>query len=400
MRFYLSPLKYDLNGLPYPQYNFYYQNNFPTNPPPDDMALLPLPDGRFYISGRIYLDSLGNKAHLVRMMPNGSVDTTFTPRVVNSPMSGLTSHMMFYDEERIMVGGNFNTYEDHQSPHMVRVFLDGSVDTTFTSEFVERYFTSARFVDNQGRIMITDPFGGFSSHPEDTVLVMRILPDGSEDTTFHHLKIKGGTTAQNSNWWPAVIGVVPEDDGGYIIYGGFSEIDGHPRNGIAKIDSTGQLDLNVFANQSGTEIVYDAHSWIVPWDWPRVNIAIRTPDDGLLVGGMFTHFNGVPHYNLVKLKKVPLFTSVEEEKATPELLVFPNPASAQVTFRFAACTPQTRPVLRIFDVSGRMIQSFDLGDNYEGQVLWDTRDERSGMYFYQLWQNEEKVSAGKIVVQH
>ncbi|TVR36644.1 MAG: hypothetical protein EA392_14770, partial [Cryomorphaceae bacterium] len=212
MRFNNTPGKHDELGQPYPGFNFYFANNFPTNPPPDAMALFPLPDGRFYVSGRIYLDSLGNKAHLVRMMPNGSVDTTFTPRVVNAPLSGKTSHMMFYDDERIMVGGNFNTFEDHVSPHMVRVFLDGSVDTTFTSEFVERYFTSARYVDDQGRIMITDPAGGFASHPEDTVLVMRVLPDGREDTTFHHLEIEGGTTAQNSYWWPAVIGVVPEDD--------------------------------------------------------------------------------------------------------------------------------------------------------------------------------------------
>src|SRR5690606_3642633 len=110
-------------------------------------------------SGRIYLDSLGNKAHLVRMMPDGSVDTTFTPRIVNTPLSGLTARMMFYDDERIMVGGTFNTFEGHQSPHMVRVFLDGSVDTTFTSEFVERSFTTARYVDDQGRIMITNPYG-------------------------------------------------------------------------------------------------------------------------------------------------------------------------------------------------------------------------------------------------
>lgn len=363
------------------------------------MALLPLPYGRFYVSGRIYLDSLGNKAHLVRMMPDGSVDTTFTPRIVNAPLSGKTSHMMFYDEERVMVGGNFNTFEGHVSPHMVRVFLDGSIDTTFTSEFVERYFTSARYVDDVGRIMITDPAGGFASHPEDTVLVMRVLPDGREDTTFHHLEIEGGITAQNSYWWPAVIGVVPEDDGGYVIYGTFTEIDGHTRNGIAKIDSTGQLDLNVFANQSGAIIDYDAHSWIVPWDNPRVNIAIRTPDGGLLVGGLFTHFNGVPHYNLVKLKKVPQYTSVNENNA-PELLVFPNPANAQVTFSCKLCTPQTRPELRIYDITGRIMETFHFGDNYEGQVLWDTQNEKPGMYFYQLWQNDEQVHSGKIVVQH
>lgn len=399
MRFNNTPGKHDEFGQPYPGFNFYYANNFPITPPPDDMALLPLPYGRFYVSGRIYLDSLGNKAHLVRMMPDGSVDTTFTPRIVNAPLSGKTSHMMFYDEERVMVGGNFNTFEGHVSPHMVRVFLDGSIDTTFTSEFVERYFTSARYVDDVGRIMITDPAGGFASHPEDTVLVMRVLPDGREDTTFHHLEIEGGITAQNSYWWPAVIGVVPEDDGGYVIYGTFTEIDGHTRNGIAKIDSTGQLDLNVFANQSGAIIDYDAHSWIVPWDNPRVNIAIRTPDGGLLVGGLFTHFNGVPHYNLVKLKKVPQYTSVNENNA-PELLVFPNPANAQVTFSCKLCTPQTRPELRIYDITGRIMETFHFGDNYEGQVLWDTQNEKPGMYFYQLWQNDEQVHSGKIVVQH
>ncbi|TVR40021.1 MAG: T9SS C-terminal target domain-containing protein, partial [Cryomorphaceae bacterium] len=98
-----------------------------------------------------------------------------------------------------------------------------------------------------------------------------------------------------------------------------------------------------------------------------------------------------------KLKKVPLYTSVDEKDAVA-LQVFPNPANDRVTFRCSTCT--VRSTILIFDVSGRIIRSFDLGDNYEGQVLWDTRHERSGMYFYQLWQNNQKVSAGKVVVQH
>lgn len=73
---------------------------------------------------------------------------------------------------------------------------------------------------------------------------------------------------------------------------------------------------------------------------------------------------------------------------------YPNPANSYTTLRYELFRTHPQTIIRIFDVSGRVIQSFNLGDTYEGQVLWDTRDAKPGMYFYQLWQNEEKVHAG------
>ncbi|TVR36643.1 MAG: T9SS C-terminal target domain-containing protein [Cryomorphaceae bacterium] len=93
-------------------------------------------------------------------------------------------------------------------------------------------------------------------------------------------------------------------------------------------------------------------------------------------------------------------TNIQSQMEVNPVVVYPNPADSYTTLRYELFRSHPQTYIRIFDVSGRIIRSFDLGDNYEGQVLWDTRDERSGMYFYQLWQNEEKVSAGKIVVQH
>lgn len=82
------------------------------------------------------------------------------------------------------------------------------------------------------------------------------------------------------------------------------------------------------------------------------------------------------------------------------IAAYPNPADAYTTLRYELFRTHPQTIIRIFDVGGRVVQSFNIGDTYEGQVLWDTRDAKPGMYFYQLWQNEEKVHSGKIVVQH
>lgn len=79
---------------------------------------------------------------------------------------------------------------------------------------------------------------------------------------------------------------------------------------------------------------------------------------------------------------------------------YPNPANEYATLKYELFKAHPNTSIVVFDTDGRQLTSFGIGEKYEGQVLWDTRGVNPGIYFYQLWQNNKKVSSGKIVIQH
>jgi hypothetical protein len=394
MRFEGYPLKYDLNGLTYPGYDYYY-NNHPYLFSADDRALFPLPDGRFYVSGSFFVDTLGGVRHLVRMMPDGSVDTTFTQRLVHEPTGALTWTMLYYDDERIMVGGNYLNFEGHQSTHLVRIFLDGSVDTTFTSPLLNRWISKPAHIDEAGRIYVTNPAGGLASFPiEDTLRVIRLMPNGELDTSFHMPQFDGLHTP-DGYLGAGIFGLLPEDDGGYIVYGLFSSVDGVPRNCIAKIDSSGYLVEGLFEDSSLFQLFSDSASWALSWDAVQVRHIIRMPDGGLLAGGLFTHFNGVERWNLVKLKKVPTTGVDEVEQTKNNLGVYPNPATNSITITgFNAATQST---VKMYNMSGQQVlqQNVPAGS---GSISVQVQELPSGIYVIQLHSSGNAPMFGKVVI--
>jgi len=388
--------KLNLNGQqPFPNFHYAY-GGFPYQPA-DDRAVLPLPDGRFYVSGRMYVSATESmQRHLVRMMPDGSVDTTFTQRVVGSPSSAITWTMTYYDETRIMVGGNFGTFEGHYTPNMARVFLDGSVDTTFTSPLLQRWISKPAHIDEAGRVYVTNPLGGLESYPpEDTLNLIRLMPNGSVDTTFH-LPHFGGLHAPSGYAGVGIYGLLPEDDGGYIVYGVFSSVDGHPRNCIAKIDSSGYLVEDIFDDLPVFQLFNDSASWALSWDYVQVRHIIRMPDGGILAGGLFTHFNGVERWNLVKLKKV-LITDVGVSEQTKNTLgVFPNPATNSITI--TGFTAATQSTINMYNMSGQQVlqQNVPAGS---GSFSVQVQELPSGIYVIQLHSSGNTPMFGKVVIQ-
>jgi len=395
LRFYQTVSKFDLNGQGFPNFHYAY-GGFPYFPA-DDRAVLPLPDGRFYVSGRFFVSPTENVTrHLVRMMPDGSVDTTFTQRVVGSPSSAITWTMTYYDETRMMVGGNFGTFEGHFTPNMARVFLDGSVDTTFTSPLLQRWISKPAHIDEAGRIYVTNPAGGLTSFPiEDTLRVIRLMPNGELDTSFHMPQFTGVYTPDDFIS-PGIFGLLPEDDGGYLVYGLFSAIDGVPRNCIAKIDSTGHVVEDFLANVPLFELYNDSATWALSWDYVHVQHIIRMPDGGILAGGLFTHFNGVERWNLVKLKKVPTTGVGVSEETKNTLGVFPNPATNSITI--TGFTAATQSTIKMYNMSGQQVlqQNVSAGS---GSFSVQVQELPSGIYVIQLHSSGNAPMFGKVVIQ-
>lgn len=108
---------------------------------------------------------------------------------------------------------------------------------------------------------------------------------------------------------------------------------------------------------------------------------------------------GEAKYSVVKLKLDSITTGLLEiEKAV--FKVYTNPANTYIEFEYKVLMPAKETVLRIIDVQGKPIQTWNLGINQEGIRVLDTRKMLNGVYFYDLLQGGEKIKSGKFIIQH
>lgn len=114
-------------------------------------------------------------------------------------------------------------------------------------------------------------------------------PEGDEPTPdLYSVEESAGPGDVDSAYGPEIDGIVQSiavlPDGGAILGGEFTEIDGVKRFGIAKVDDAGILDPAFIARSNGV-----------------VNSLALLPDGGCLVGGLFSEMNGASRNGIAKL---------------------------------------------------------------------------------------------------
>jgi hypothetical protein len=88
-----------------------------------------------YIGGTFkYYDTIPSvQYNLIKLLNNGSLDTSFSTGVINYSGSCTPSvNKLIFHNSRILVGGNFITYNGAQVPGFLRIDTGGNLDSTFT----------------------------------------------------------------------------------------------------------------------------------------------------------------------------------------------------------------------------------------------------------------------------
>jgi hypothetical protein len=297
-----------------------------------------------------------------------------------------------YDEDRLMLGGSFDSLNGHLSIRMARIFKDGTVDTSFSSQLEKRYVGITLDVDPQGRMLVHQLSGGSESAPNDHIELWRLMPDGSLDPTWNPVDLANSVDNTTGS---AARTAIRMDDGSYIIYGKFRLVNGQPRNAICRLDSTGML-MDTFEGEA-FETDLEAHPQLSPFGSdPHVMAAAKTPDGGLLIGGRFTHYQDQPYLNLIKL--IPDSTVGTTERDFPvKMKIYPNPATDRVTIQQDTERSRSDQIesIRITDLSGRMVASFPWnGDN----ASYDVSHLAKGVYVVQIMDSDTVIGLEKLVI--
>jgi uncharacterized delta-60 repeat protein len=139
------------------------------------------PDGKILVAGNGdffgSVHSIPVRPGLVRLNPDGGVDSSFNPPSFNYSRLNCVA---FQPDGKILLGGNLDSSFSPTLRNVTRLNSDGSIDNTFTA--APDYTVSAIVVEKTGTILIG---GGFTSvNGQPAAHVARLQSNGQLDPSF------------------------------------------------------------------------------------------------------------------------------------------------------------------------------------------------------------------------
>ncbi len=187
-------------------------------------SILVQPDGKILIGGA-FDDYRGNLARgIIRLNPNGSVDSTFQ---TGFGFDDDVYSMALQADGRIVVGGAFSDYDGNFAPRIIRLESDGSIDYSFDPGAGADGDINTVVIDADGTILIG---GSFLSYDfQDSRGLARLLDDGSFDPDFF---IGDGADVD-------VLAIAISPNGRINAGGGFESFDTLSRKGLTQLFADG-----------------------------------------------------------------------------------------------------------------------------------------------------------------
>ena len=299
----------------------------PGNPRP----FSPLADGRLYVAR-----GGGVPSTLQRLLPNGTVDTTFVPNFVLNGPSGLVVEQ---PDGKVLASVSEAVFNGFTKTGITRFNNDGTLDTSFhyagtgpsgavgliqvlpDNKILIAGGTSVNGITRNGLSRLNadgtldssytvsfNSGGSLSSYPSfykapggklvlmgsftavggvNTTNLARLNQDGTVDAGFVCAGIQSPIPSL------AVLAHIVQADGKVIIGGGFTNVGGFSRNGVARLNADGSLDGSF---DPGTGI--EGSSMFVSL---ATYTLAQQPDSKVLIGGPFYRINGVFHSYLARL---------------------------------------------------------------------------------------------------
>jgi len=187
--------------------------------PVDCLALQP--DGKILVGG--LFSSVGNftRYRLARLNANGSLDTQFNAAVDQATGTWVLS-MALQADQKIVIGGVFNTVAGQARTNIARLNADGSLDLDFnpgaTGNNSSVYSVA---IQADGKILVGGTFVSLAG--ASCYRVGRLDPDGTRDVSFN--------SGANSD----VYGLALQPDGKVLAGGLIGQLAGQPRSYVGRL---------------------------------------------------------------------------------------------------------------------------------------------------------------------
>lgn len=292
-------------------------------------------DGKILVAGSFTtVDNVSIKG-LIRLQSNGLRDTNFN--LQGTSFNGLyTTYKVFpLKNGKILVSGNFTSYNGISANGLLRLNSNGSLDTTFnigTGFYNSAVSTIAIQTDN--KILVGGGFTSFNGDNSKKYLI-RLNEDGNIDNNFV------------CNFDSSVETVEIQNDDKILVGGYFKNVNGSSKNYFVRLNSNGTTD-NTFSIGTG---------------FSSVTRMIKMQNDGqILVVGAFNSYQDVATDHMIRLLGGSFLSTTDFFKNNFE--IYPNPVQNTLNFSNSDLNDSE---YEIFDLLGKKV-GFGMIDNNQIDV--------------------------------
>lgn len=289
-------------------------------------------DGKIVVGGD-FTNYNGTSANrIIRLNTNGSVDSSF---VIGT---GFNSRVLFTEiqsDGKILVGGLFITYKGLSAPRIIRLNSDGTKDTSFVYGTGFSFYVNSIAIQSDGRILVGGNFTSYNGTPANYII--RLNTNGSIDSSF----IYG--TGFNTE-----VTVIKIQSNGKILVGGnnYTSYNGTLANSIIRLNSNGSVDTSfIYGTGFNTSLIqdikieidnkilivgsFDSYNGMPAYSIVRLNSdgsydttfnqgigfnnqlvnTIEIQSNGkIIIGGNFNNYNGILTNFIVSLNNISNYT--------------------------------------------------------------------------------------------
>ena len=239
-------------------------------------------DGKILAGGEFGAYNGDSAKGVIRLNMDGTRDTSFITNLGTG--AAWVNAIKIQTDGKIIIGGNFTSYNGVNAGCIARLNTDGSLDSTFnTGSGIGIYPYSAIYtlaLQPNGKIIAGGFFRFFDSLLLPVHSIIRINTDGSRDTTFGKYGFWGGSSTDE------VLTIDLQQDGKIIVGGGFDKCDSVIANSLARLDTNGVLDTTFITG--------------LGFNQPVKGLIVQ-PDGQILLSGQFSYYNNFGRNNIIRL---------------------------------------------------------------------------------------------------
>jgi len=229
-------------------------------------------DGKILVGGDFTLYGSTSCNYIARLNTDGSYDSTFS---IGTGFNASVRTIAVQNDGKILVGGDFTTYQALTYNYLIRLNSNGSVDSGLSLGTGPDDTVNTIVLQTDQKILIAGEFDDYDSNSSRKIA--RLTTAGFFDTSFD----TGFLGFDNT-----VYTIALQTDGSMYVGGDFTEYDGYSTSKIARLTSDGLIDASFSTGTGFNSSVYH----------------IRLLNNlNILVTGAFTLYNTVPNNRIVEL---------------------------------------------------------------------------------------------------
>ena len=221
-----------------------FNTNIGTGPNNSVFGYAQQSDGKLIIVGSFTEWNGSTVGRIVRLNTDGTIDTTFSTNIGTGATQDI-SRVNLQTTGKLVVTGSFTSWSGYTVGRIVRLNTDGTIDTTFSTNAGTGFssFTYGSVVQSDDKIVVVGNFASYNGTTANRVL--RLNADGTLDTTFS-TNIGAGPGSQATR-------VALQSNGQILVAQGFTTWAGTTVGSLVRLNTDGTRDT-AFTSTIGTAL--------------------------------------------------------------------------------------------------------------------------------------------------